>query len=82
MRIKLLRIIYNLFLLTIILNIEILNAQEIYDKGFADYLFKEKEYYRAITEYYRILYNHTDSTQKSKILRNIGLCYFHGADYE
>lgn len=82
MKIKFLQLISSLFLITMILNSKILYAHEFFNERFADYLFKEGEYYRAITEYYRLLYNHTDSTQEIKILRNIGLCYFHGADYE
>ncbi len=81
MNIKLLKLISILLLITIILNIEILYAQKFNDEAFADYLFKEGEYYRAITEYYRLLYNSTDSAEKIKTLKNIGLCYFHGADY-
>jgi tetratricopeptide (TPR) repeat protein len=71
-----------LFLITIALNIEILCAQEFNNEGFADFLFKKGEYYRAITEYYRLLHICTDSTKKVKLFSNIGLCYFHGADYE
>ena len=59
-----------------------LYSQDHYDEGFANYLFKKGEYYRAITEYYRLLYICTDSTKKINLFRNIGLCHFHGADYE
>jgi tetratricopeptide (TPR) repeat protein len=57
-------------------------VQDSYDEGFADYLFKRGEYYRAITEYYRLLYVSTDSTKITKLCRNLGLCYFYGGDYE
>ena len=33
-------------------------------------------------DHYRLLYTSTDSTTKIKLLRNIGLCYYNGADYE
>jgi tetratricopeptide (TPR) repeat protein len=69
-------------LIPIIFNIEILFTQEIYDEGFADYLFREGEYYRAITEYYRLIYQYTDSTKKTELFKNIGLCYYYGADYQ
>lgn len=82
MNLKLLQIISNIFLILIIFNLEILYTQEIHDQGFADYLFKEGEYYRAITEYYRISYMYMDSTKKAELFRKIGLCYFHGADYD
>ena len=59
-----------------------LYAQKISDEGFADHLFKEGEYYRAITEYYRLSYNYTDPIKKTDLFRNIGLCYYYGADYE
>jgi tetratricopeptide (TPR) repeat protein len=59
-----------------------LYAQKISDQGFADHLFKEKEYYRAITEYYRLSYNYTDPTKKTDLFRKIGLCHYYGADYE
>jgi|GEM_PF-837376 len=52
------------------------------DQGFADYLFNTGEYYRAITEYRRVLYDYPDSTQKLSLLRNIGRCYLQGQDYE
>jgi tetratricopeptide (TPR) repeat protein len=63
-------------------HIGILYAQEICNEGFANYLFKEGEYYRAITEFHRLSYLCTDSTKQADLYRNIGLCYFHGADYQ
>jgi tetratricopeptide (TPR) repeat protein len=78
---KFLNRIYNILLITITPNIGFLYAQEICDEGFANYLFKEGEYYRAITEFHRLSYSCTDSTKKVELYRNIGLCYFHGADY-
>ena len=82
MNLRLLQIINNVFLILVIFNLEILCPQEIHEQGFADYLYKEGEYYRAITEYYRISYMYRDSTKKAELFRNIGLCYFHGADYQ
>ena len=57
-------------------------TQNVYDEGFADYLFKEGEYYRAVIEYYRLTYITSDSNKKAYLFRNIGLCYYHGADYD
>ena len=59
-----------------------LGAQEISRESFADYLFREGEYYRAITEYYRILHGNKDYKEKLELLGKIGLCYFEGADYD
>lgn len=61
---------------------EILPDRGIGDEGFANFLVKEGEYYRAITEYYRLIYAAADSTKKANLFKNIGLCYFRGADYE
>ncbi|MEJ2635620.1 MAG: tetratricopeptide repeat protein [Calditrichia bacterium] len=55
--------------------------RKIADAGFADYLFREGEYERAVTEYYRLVYAAADSANKASLLRSIGLCYFHAADY-
>ena len=82
MKMKNRKLIRNLFLLILISSIRILFAQNIAEERFADYLFKEGEYYRAISEYYRLSYLYSDSTKKTELFRNIGLCYFHGADYE
>jgi tetratricopeptide (TPR) repeat protein len=53
-----------------------------HDNGFADYLFNQGEYYRAITEYYRLAYLISDSTKKPHFIRKIGLCYYYGTDYQ
>ena len=63
-------------------DIVIPDNQNVCDEGFADYLFNKGEYYRAITEYYRLTYIISDSSKKTNLYRNIGLCYYHGADYE
>jgi len=70
-----------LVLVAVVFSIEILFAQQTYDEGFADYLFKEGEYYRAISEYYQLIYQCTDSTKETEFFRNIGRCYYYGADY-
>jgi tetratricopeptide (TPR) repeat protein len=57
-------------------------SQDTSNEGFARFLFNKGEYYRAITEYYKILYNTTDSTKTINTLKNMALCYFYGADYE
>jgi tetratricopeptide (TPR) repeat protein len=57
-------------------------AQELPADTFADYLFREGEYYRAITEYYRILHTDLDYPKRANLLRKVGLCYFKGADYD
>lgn len=51
------------------------------ENGFANFLFKKGEYYRAITEYLRLQYESSDSTQYFNYLRKIGLCYYFGSDY-
>jgi len=51
------------------------------ETGFADFLFKNGEYYRAITEYLRLQYESSDSTQYFNYLRKIGLCYYFGSDF-
>lgn len=76
------RIIYTLFLISIIPNNCVTYAGESPGQEFADFLFNNGQYYRAITEYYRLIYVTTDSVEKINMYRNIGLCYFHGADYE
>ncbi len=49
--------------------------------GFADYLFSKQQYYRAITEYERYLYNNPDSKYKDEAAYKIGLCYLYGEQY-
>ena len=82
MRIKLkLPIFSSLIFITIIFS-KLIYAQEFSEKGFANFLFERGEYYRAITEYYRILYSKKDTTQEIDLLRKIGLCYFQGEDFK
>ena len=52
------------------------------DDKFASFLFSKGEYYRAITEYYRVYYISSDRDVKVNCLKNIGLCYFSGEDYD
>lgn len=69
-------IIYFTFSFSIIL------AQDFASEKFANFLFNEGEYYRAITEYYKILHVSTDSENKISALKNIGKCYITGKNYE
>jgi len=78
---KLTRMISKTFLIVII-NLLYANAQEFSSETFADYLFREGEYYRAITEYFRFLHTVSDSTIRAGLLRKVGLCYFKGGDYD
>lgn len=59
-----------------------LSAGEPAGDSFADYLFRQGEYYRAITEYHRLLYESGDSLSKTIWLNKIGLCYYRGEDYD
>jgi hypothetical protein len=52
------------------------------EQGFADYLARQGEYYRAITEYYRAFHASPNADQKSQLLRKIALCYSLGEDHE
>ena len=63
-----------------------LSAQEILlkakeQKKFADYLYSQKEYYRAITEYQRFLYFFPQKEQQ-KIHSQIGKSYLAGKDFD
>jgi len=51
------------------------------DSSFAGYLYQQGEYYRAITEYHRLLYASEDTGQNRIWLKQIGLCYYQGEDY-
>jgi tetratricopeptide (TPR) repeat protein len=57
-------------------------AQDIQTENFAKFLSDNGEYYRAITEYYKLLYNTSDQQKKSQILKSIGVCYYDGDDYD
>jgi tetratricopeptide (TPR) repeat protein len=50
--------------------------------GFADYLFRQGEYYRAVTEYLRLSYDATDPAVRAMLLVDIGRCYYRGGEYE
>lgn len=52
------------------------------DEQFAEYLYSQKEYYRAITEYMRLHFNTTDSLKEDEYLRKIGLCYYYDSNYD
>ena len=51
-------------------------------QSFADFLFEKGEYYRAITEYYRLIHNSNDLQEKNRLLKNIGFSYYYGMDFE
>ncbi len=56
-------------------------GQKAPDVDFADFLYQRGEYYRAITEYYRLLHASSDSMQQTVLIGNIGRCYYDGGDY-
>ena len=56
-------------------------SQIIPSNEFADWLFENGEYYRAITEYYRILHTNQESNLEVNLLKKIASCYFYGEDY-
>ncbi len=58
------------------------DAPDSNESAFADYLFTQKEYYRAATQYMRLSFHATDSTRQLHYLSKIGLCYFFGEDYD
>jgi len=74
--------INNLLLTILLISPYLVHAQNFSDETFADYLFQEGEYYRAVTEYYRILHSISDPAERSPLWRKIGLCYIHGEDFE
>ena len=49
---------------------------------FADSLFSEKDYYRAITEYKRVIHNHPDGERRENAQYMIGLAYFRGSKWD
>ena len=75
------RMINPLILIILFINPIFVIARELSDSTFADYLFREGEYYRAITEYYRLLYASADYSERAQILGKVGLSYFRGEDY-
>jgi TolA-binding protein len=50
--------------------------------GFADALFNEGEYYRAITEYKRFLFLHSADARSGRVQLRIGLAYQRGQQWE
>jgi tetratricopeptide (TPR) repeat protein len=50
--------------------------------GFADALFDEGDYFRAITEYKRFLYEHPDAAAAPRARLNIARSYLHGERWE
>ncbi len=82
MRLRLTKIIASLFFTVLMTNPFYTTAREFSDDTFADYLFREGEYYRAITEYYRMLHTVLDYPERARLLSKVGLCYYKGADYD
>ena len=82
MTLQLMKKIASTFLIVFMVNPFSAHTQELYDGNFADYLFREGEYYRAVTEYYRQLHAVSDPAVRTAILRKVGLCYFKGEDYD
>lgn len=52
------------------------------NSAFADYLFNRRDYYRAITEYERLLFLCSDRQQKPWIEYKIAVCYYMGEQFE
>lgn len=52
------------------------------DSSFALYLFQEKEYYRAATEFMRLAFYLRDTSQKAYYYSKVGMCFYLGEDYE
>jgi tetratricopeptide (TPR) repeat protein len=82
MKLKLGRMINSLLLAVLIAHPLTVHAQNSQDQTFADFLFRQREYYRAVTEYYRLLHDVSDPVIRAGLLRKVGLCYFHGEDYD
>ncbi len=49
--------------------------------SFADHLFREKDYYRAITEYKRLIFHFPDSPLAREAMMKIGEAYLEGGKY-
>ena len=52
------------------------------NSAFADHLFVQHDYYRAITEYKRLLFSEYDPEQKPWLKYNIAMCYLLGGKLE
>ena len=80
MKTKLLRNV--LFAIGLLLTCMTALATENEQLGFAQHLFDQQEYYRAITEYERFLYLYPESDQAGLAKYQIAQCYFSGQQYE
>ncbi len=67
-------------LLLILLNSKVYGSAEP-QLEFADYLFKSKDFYQAITEYKRFIFYHPESQLVNNTCYQIGLCYKCGKKY-
>lgn len=74
--------INNLLLIFWLIFTSLAHAQNYPTESFADYLFGEGEYYRAVTEYYRMLHSTSNAEERFLLWRKIGLCYIEGEDYD
>jgi hypothetical protein len=52
------------------------------DESFAASLFRQGEYYRAVTEYLRLLHTSADSVARAGFVRDICLASYAGGDYD
>ncbi|MBI5207988.1 MAG: outer membrane protein assembly factor BamD [Candidatus Firestonebacteria bacterium] len=59
---------------------ENLESYKMFD--FAENLFKEKEYSKAITEYKRFIFNHPETPKVIEAKYKLGLCYFMGEKWD
>ncbi len=57
-------------------------SQDTVNDEFPVFLFQQGEYYRAVTEYFRLLHGSADSMARADIIRSIGRCSYAGGDYE
>jgi hypothetical protein len=57
-------------------------AQVTADSTFAEYLLAHGEYFRAITEFYRVLVGSDDARTRERAVERIALCYYLGDDAE
>jgi tetratricopeptide (TPR) repeat protein len=57
-------------------------SQDTLDTGFADFLFKQGEYDRAITEYLRLQYLAKHPAKQAYLIKKIGQCYYNKKDYQ
>lgn len=57
-------------------------AQTLADLGFADHLYHQADYYRAVTEYQRLLAANPTPSQRDTLYYRLGWSYYHGHYWE